>query len=392
MKRSFMISVLIVCLLLLAACSESGAETTQQESEPPQVTETMPTEPADTTPPETLAAMETAAAMNEEELVGQMFWARCPQENAAELAAEYDLGGYVLFAADLKDKSADQVRDTIQSYQDASAIPMLIAVDEEGGTVTRVSRYPQFRDSRFQSPRVLYKAGGMERIALDTTEKAELLLRLGINVNLAPVCDLSDDAADFIYERSFGGDASATSEYVETVVTAMKAAGIGSCLKHFPGYGNNADTHTGIALDQREYSTFELQDFIPFEAGIKAGADCVLVSHNVITCMDEDLPASLSPAVHGVLRETLGFTGVIMTDDLAMDAITDYTNGEEAAVLAVLAGNDLLCCSDFETQIPAVLAALEDGQISREQLEQSVVRILIWKTELGLWAENAGKE
>ena len=155
-------------------------------------------------------------------------------------------------------------------------------------------------------------------------------------------------------------------------------------LKHFPGYGNNVDTHTGIALDERPYETFQTSDFLPFTAGIQAGADAVLVSHNIAAAMDETLPASLSPAVHQVLREELGFDGVILTDDLAMDAVAQYAQDGSVAVLAVQAGNDMIVTTDFETQIPQVVAAVEDGVISEERIDQSVARVLAWKYDLGL--------
>ena len=221
-------------------------------------------------------------------------------------------------------------------------------------------------------------------MAADTAEKCALLSSLGINVNFAPVCDVSENPEDFIYARSFGADAESTARYVKTVVEAMDGTGVLSVLKHFPGYGNNADTHTGIAYDNRPYKTFLESDFLPFEAGIEAGAEMVLISHNVINCIDPDLPASLSPAVHQVLRETLGFDGVIVTDDLVMGAIRDFAGDAEAAVLAVEAGNDLLCCTDFETQIPAVIAAVESGEIAEERIDESVIRILMMKIEAGI--------
>ena len=159
-------------------------------------------------------------------------------------------------------------------------------------------------------------------------------------------------------------------------------------LKHFPGYGSNVDTHTGIAIDERSLDSFRQTDFLPFDAGIEAGAQAVLVNHNIVTCMDADRPASLSPAVHQVLREELGFNGVVMTDDLIMDAIRQYTGGEDAAVLAVQAGNDMLISSDFVTQYNAVLAALNDGRITSGQIRAAAVRVIEWKMALGLMPEG----
>lgn len=329
-------------------------------------------------------AQELLGGMTLEEKVGQMFIARCPETDAAQLAADYHLGGYILFGRDFKDKTAEQVTTDIQSYQDAAEIPLLIAVDEEGGTVNRVSSNPNLRSSPFRSPQSLYSEGGLELVRSDAQEKCRLLESLGININFAPVCDVSQDPADFIYDRTLGRDAQETSQYVAAVVETMAEEGMGSVLKHFPGYGNNTDTHTGVAYDDRPYDTFLTSDFLPFQAGIAAGADMVLVSHNIVSAMDEASPASLSPEVHRVLREDLGFTGVIVTDDLVMDGVRDFAGDDEAAVLAVQAGNDLLCCTDFQTQVPAVLAAVESGEITEEQIDAAVLRVLTMKLRLGI--------
>lgn len=319
------------------------------------------------------------------EKVGQMFIARCPSVDAPIYAQKYKLGGYILFGQDFKNSDPDTFRKTVKSYQESVKIPMFIAVDEEGGIVTRASRYPQFRSSPFPSPQELFKEGGIESVRKDTREKSEFLLDLGININFAPVCDISQSPDDFMYKRSVALDAEGTAEYVKAVTSEMKNASMGSVLKHFPGYGSNSDTHTGIAIDKRPLKTFETSDFIPFKAGIDAGAGVVLVSHNIVECMDKNLPASLSPKVINILRERLGFQGLIITDDLVMDAIGLYTDKESAAVQAVIAGNDLLCCTDFTEQIPAVIKAVEDGIISEERINESVERILRYKIELGIY-------
>lgn len=322
--------------------------------------------------------------MSLEEKVGQMFIARCPETDAARKAAQYHLGGYILFSNDFKSKTKSQVISDIESYQKASYIGMFIGVDEEGGTVNRISLYSQFRSQPFSSPQELYEEGGFNRIISDTKEKCELLKSLGININFAPVCDVSTNENDFIYKRAFGKDAVSTSEYVKTVVSTMSECGVGSVLKHFPGYGDNVDTHTGMAYDKRPLSTFKNSDFLPFQEGIAAGAGAVLVCHNIVECMDKDLPASLSPEVHRILMDDLGFKGVIITDDLFMDAIKEYFPVDKAAVMAVEAGNDLLCSSDFEEQITAVCNAVKDGTISEDRINESVSRILELKIQLGI--------
>lgn len=320
--------------------------------------------------------------MTTEEKVGQMFFARCRKDTAVADLEKYKLGGYILFAGDVKDETQTSLKSKIQGYQDASKLGLLIGVDEEGGEIVRLSKYPEFRAEPFQSPQSLYAEGGFDLIAADIKEKAGLLKSLGFNVNLAPVCDVSANPSDYIYARTFGKSAELTAEYVKIVVAAMKESGIGCTLKHFPGYGSNVDTHKGIAVDNRTYDSFLKSDFLPFRAGIGAGAESVLVSHNIVTCMDPDLPASLSPKVHTILRHDFGFDGVIMTDDLKMDAIKEDTGDEVSAVLAIKAGNDLIIASDFDVQIPSVLAAVESGDIPEARLNESVVRILEWKLSL----------
>jgi beta-N-acetylhexosaminidase len=166
----------------------------------------------------------------------------------------------------------------------------------------------------------------------------------------------------------------------------MKEVGVGSVLKHFPGYGDNADTHTGIAVDERSYEVFEASDLLPFQAGIDAGGNttAVLVSHNIVTCMDPDLPASLSPSVHELLRKNLGFDGVVMTDDLAMDAVAAYAQNGAVAVMALDAGNDLIITTDYRAQIPKVIEAVENGTLDEETINTACRRVLAWKQALGL--------
>lgn len=342
--------------------------------------------PAEKPDPRQSAVDTLLSTMSREEKVGQLFFVRCPAEGGAELAGQYHLGGYLLFGRDFKGKTAQEVTQAIAAYQAASPIPLVIGVDEEGGDVVRVSSNPNLRAQPFPSPQQLYQEGGLEAVRTDSGEKNTLLRSLGIHVNFAPVADVSTNPGDFIYHRTIGLGAEETAAYISAVVEQMEADGVGSVLKHFPGYGGNLDTHSAIAVDQRSYSAFESGDFLPFSAGIAAGADCVLVSHNIVTCMDPNLPASLSPEVHRILREELDFSGIILTDDLAMDAIDTYTQDGSAAVLALLAGNDMVVTTDFTAQIPQVLKALEEGVLTMEQIDQAVERVLLWKYDLGLIA------
>ncbi len=320
--------------------------------------------------------------MTLEEQVAQMFWVRCPQQGAVEFVEKYAPAGFVLFGQDFENKSKEDIAQAVYSYQEASDIPLLIGVDEEGGKVVRASAYRELRRWPFESPQEVYAQGGLMAVEADTVEKDQFLKKLGINVNLAPVADVSTNAKDFMYSRTLGKSAKETADYIGVVVRTMKRDGMGSVLKHFPGYGPNGDTHTGAVTDTRPAETFHNSDFLPFRAGIEQGANAVLVSHNIVQVFDAAQPASLSPNIHQILREELGFQGVIVTDDLAMGAVT--VPEKEAAVLAVQAGNDLLLSSNFEPQYRAVLEAVKAGTISRDTIQRAVRRVLQWKADLGL--------
>ncbi|MEA4814517.1 MAG: glycoside hydrolase family 3 N-terminal domain-containing protein [Oscillospiraceae bacterium] len=393
MKKILCAILSAAMLISLSACGlfPSGTDTDKSGSAG---TNTQETDETPETPEEAAARVMNEcvdgylSGMTDEEKAGQIIFARCPESSGASDAAEYHLGGYILFGRDFKNKTADEIIQTVCAYQDAAGadtgIPLLIGTDEEGGTVVRVSSNTNICGEKFLSPQALFKNGGMEEIISDAREKSRLLLALGVNVNLAPVCDVTTDSASYMYPRTFGQDAEAASEYVSSVVETMKSEGEGSVLKHFPGYGDNPNTHTGSAVDERTMDEFESSDFLPFKAGIEAGADAVLVSHNVMTCVDDKNPASLSPAVHEILRDELGFDGVIMTDDLVMDAVSEWSGDYPASVQAVLAGNDMLISSDYKTQYAEVLAAVRDGTIDEATLDTAVRRVLIWKYDLGL--------
>lgn len=378
---------IFLCCLLLTGCASQSVPAAVTL---PSLTETIPesaaTAPAateqETIPVDPVRQM--ISDMSLEQRVGQLFLARCSADTAVEDVQKYHLGGLVLFGDDFEGQTPDSMRQAIAAYQEAAEKPLLIAVDEEGGDVTRISRFPAFRDRRFCSLRKCYDRGGLEAVLTEEDEKCRLLSDLGINVNLGPVCDITTDADAFMYSRSLGQDSQTTADIAASIVNLMGAFRVGSVLKHFPGYGNNTDTHTGIAVDSRSLSELEAQDFIPFAAGIQAGCGAVMVGHIIAEAFDPELPASLSPAVHRYLREDLGFSGVIMTDDLVMQAITDQYGAGEAAVMAVLAGNDLLCSTEYAVQYEAVLQAVLDGRIDIDVLNRAVRNVLEWKISLGL--------
>lgn len=330
------------------------------------------------------SAREKLQTMSLKEKVGQVFVFRCPVSGAVKAVDDYQPGGYCLMADSFEGKTAAQVQKTLKSYQTSSKIKMILCCDEEGGTVVRVSKFPALASKPFQSPQTVYRLGGMDAVTADTVKKARLLKSLGLNMNLAPVADVSTDPSDFINARSFGKNAAETSKFITASVKAYESESFSCALKHFPGYGNNKDTHTAVVTDKRSYQSFVDSDFLPFEAGIKAGTPCILVSHNIVECIDPRNPASLSAKVHEVLRKSLGFTGVVMTDDLSMKGVTEAAGGKNPAVAAFLAGNDILLSSNMKTDFDALYAAVQSGTVSEERLDESVLRILAWKYSKGI--------
>ena len=330
-------------------------------------------------------ALKKMKTMSKEEKIGQMIFARMPQKDVKDVINNYHVGGFILFGVDFKNKTKNQVINEIKAYQNESAVPLLLGVDEEGGTVVRISSNSNLYPNRFDSPMNIYNKSSIDGIIDDTIEKSKIFKELGLNVNLAPVADVSTDKNDFIYDRTLGKDYEEVSEYIRIVVKTYNDNNVGSCLKHFPGYGNNLDTHTGIAIDNRDYSEFESKDFLPFKAGIEEGVPSILVSHNIVNSMDKDKPASLSKRVHEILRNDLGFTGIIMTDDLAMAAITKYS--DDPYVEAVNSGNDLLVTTDYKKTYESIIKGVKDGSIDIERINDSVIRILAWKYKMGLIKE-----
>lgn len=392
MKKTRCLALILAAavVFVLAACannSNNQLSETMVFTEEPRSTADQADGKAEPAEPNSEYIQNLVANMSLEEKVGQMFFAQVPYENAAEVAQKYHLGGYVLFGKDIENKTSDELKNDIKGFQDPQKIKMLIATDEEGGSVVRVSSNPNIADEPFKSPKELNKNGGMDAVIKAESDKADLLLSLGINVNFGPVCDITKDENAFMYDRSFSDDKDEVSKFVASTVEVYKNKKLGSVLKHYPGYGDNDDTHIGGAVDSRSYTEFSNNDFIPFEAGIKAGADAIMVSHNCVSALDEDnpnTPASLSDKAHQKIRDDLNFKGVVITDDLTMDAIKEYAGDQDPAVLAVKAGNDMVCCSDLDSGYNAVIKAVNNGEINTAQIDQSVNRILEWKQRLGI--------
>lgn len=322
-------------------------------------------------------ALKKLNSMSLEEKIGQILLARTPEENQLEAIKDYYLGGFILFGRDTYNETKTSLGDKINSYQQAAKIPMIIAVDEEGGSVVRISNNKNLRDSIFLSPQNIYKLSGLDGIKSNTLEMNDLLSSLKINVNLAPVADVSVDPNDFIYQRALGMDANTTASYVETVIK-NQGNGISYVLKHFPGYGNNRDTHDNFSVDDRKLEEFQNNDFLPFISGINANAEAMLFSHNIITNIEPYVPASLSRNVHNLARKDLNFTGIIMTDDLDMGAIKKYYSNN-AVTEAILAGNDMIILSDYKQAINEIKNSINNKVLTESIINRATVKILAWK-------------
>lgn len=321
--------------------------------------------------------------MTLEEKIGQILLVKYPDDtNIKQIINDYKIGGFIFFEKDFKDKTTEEVQNMMNSLQKMSKIPLLTAVDEEGGDVIRISSNKKLIETEFLSPRQLYLQGGFDLIREDTKRKSAFLEKLGINVNLAPSVDVSTNSTDYIYNRTLGENASLTSTYAKTVIEASKTNNsVSYVLKHFPGYSNNEDSHKGKVVDTRTLDEIRENDLPPFEAGIKSNAEAILVNHNIVQSLDQNNPASLSANVHNFLVADLAFTGITMTDDLSMKAVSSIEN---VAVKALLAGNDIIITTDYEQSFNDIKKAVDDGIISEKLINEIAHKIISWKYYKGL--------
>ena len=326
-------------------------------------------------------AEEFMKGMTLEEKIGQMLFPRFNLTNYTDDIPIKKPGGFVLFAYDFvfNETFIQQYINKSQELSEANVgLPLGLAVDEEGGNVVRVSPYHR-DEGGFPSPQQIYNESGNDGILKIDQEKRDLLRKFFLNVNLAPVADISYNSSDYIYDRTLGRGPEESAEYIEKDVEGYVNDNFTCCAKHFPGYGNNIDTHGDIAIDKRSYEQFQNEDFLTFEAAIRKQIPMILVSHNIVLCKDKKYPASLSKAWHDILRNELNYTGLILTDDLSMGAIKKYTDNISEAVLAVNAGNDILLTSDYYKHYDALMKAADDGKITEETVDKACKRIIAWK-------------
>lgn len=296
-------------------------------------------------------------------------------DGTQEALNQYAVGGLIYFGQNILDK--EQITTMLSSTASKSSYPIFLAVDEEGGDVSRVAN-SKVEVTKVDDMAAIGAGGDASKAAEAGATIGSYLKEIGFNVDFAPVADVAVEGSA-LGNRSFGSDPQMVGEMVAGAVGGIEGAGVSACLKHFPGLGSTTeDTHDGRVEITKSLEEMRASDFVPFRAGIEAGADFVMVSHVAAPALDEDnVPSSLSKKViTDFLRGELGFEGVVITDALDMTAITEYYPPEEAAVMALEAGADMLLMpEDFEKAYNAVLAAVQDGTISEERIDESLDRI-----------------
>ena len=307
-------------------------------------------------------------------------------DNMKKTLKKYPAGGIVMFAKNIDTRK--QTKTMIDDLQNASYVPLFMAVDEECGTVSRVASNPKMKMTAYPSAKEVGETYSDKEIAKMGATQGKELKELGFNMNLAPVADvLTNENNTEIGDRSFGTDCKKVANIVSSLVKNMQKQQISATLKHFPGSGKTGgDTHRGSTETYQTIETLRDNDFKPFKSGIKAGADAVMVSHLMLSNVtDEKEPSSLSSrVVSDILRDELEYKGIIMTDAMNMKAITDNYSSGEAAVKAIQAGVDLIVMPDnYKEAYKAIQKAVKSGKIKESRIDKSVRRIIYAKIKRG---------
>lgn len=289
--------------------------------------------------------------------------------------SEYPVGGLVYFSKNIK--SADQLKEMLDTTRNTMIYPVFLAVDEEGGSVSRVAGAGLADDVGDMSE--IGSTCDPEKAKEAGTAIGNYLSQFGFNVDFAPVADVVSAENAVIGNRSFGSDPNVVGTMVAAEVQGLQESGVSACLKHFPGIGDTTtDTHDEKTVSEKTLEDMQQTDLPAFQSGIDAGADFVMVSHmSLPNVVGDDTPCSLSGAViSDLLRNQLGYNGIVITDALDMSAITDSYSSAEAAVKAIEAGADMLLMPEnFEEAYQGVLDAVQNGTISEDRINESLKRI-----------------
>lgn len=381
----------IMVSLWLVLITEDGAQEVEYVAEEEVVDESVESQ-------EFIFAKQLLDKMTLEERIYQMFIVTQEQLTGVDLVTQsgkltkeavekYPVGGIIYFADNLI--SREQCIEMINNVQDYSKIGLFIAVDEEGGKVTRVGKNPEMGTTSFQSMETIGDSGdAVKAYEVGYTIGSELL-ELGFNLNFAPVADVfSNPDNTVIGDRAFSNNSQVAATMVAACVDGFKESGMACTLKHFPGHGDTEnDSHYESVYINKSLEELYECELIPFQSGIKAGADFVMIGHiNIPKVIEEDIPASLSKkVVTDLLRNELGFEGLIITDSMAMQAITEKYSSADAAVRAIQAGVDvILMPQNLEEAVDGVLNAVQKSDITEERINESVMKILVRKIQNGI--------
>lgn len=402
MKKYTLISLMLVVMVLtvvLAACGKkeasdqpAEASTSIQDADPENLDDI------------TMDALvdEAMKQMTLEQKIGQLFIVctdsldfNAETEMTDEMKTnleKYQPGGVILFSFNLDHR--EQTTEFIQDMKETTKIPMFISVDEEGGNVARIANTDGMGTTKFPSMATIGETGDPSQAYTVGDTVGREISELGFNLDFAPVADLSTNEDNTeIGERSFGSDPDLVSQMVSQEVKGLQNNGVSAALKHFPGQGNaGEDTHKGYVNLDVTIDGLRDNEFLPFEEGIAAGADMIMMSHvSVKGITQSDIPASLSGLmVNDILREELQYDGIIITDAMNMKIITKFYEAGQAAVSAIKAGNDMILMPDnFESAYEAVSEAVEEGTLSEKRINASVRRILEVKIRRGILPLNS---
>ncbi|MBE5782816.1 MAG: glycoside hydrolase family 3 protein [Clostridiales bacterium] len=303
-----------------------------------------------------------------------------------QLLKKYPVGGVILFGQNIvSEKQLMELTGFFQqSAKESGCFPPLIAVDEEGGSVIRVANklgypapYSAEKIGQTGDASLAYQAG---------KDIGEYLKALGIHLDFAPVADVLVHEESEMIGRAYGSDAYLVSDMAASMANGLRASGIIPCYKHFPCHGAVDETHSGMASARRTLEEMRALEWIPFKAGIDAEIEMIMISHLTLRSVEDTVPASLSKTViQKLLREELGYDGVVITDALRMSAIVKYYDAGDAAVMALQAGADfLLMPNNFENAYNELFKAVNKGKITLERIDESVERILALKIQYGI--------
>lgn len=297
-------------------------------------------------------------------------------DGTKEALLQYPVGGLVYFKQNIQ--SADQITEMLANTTAMSKYPIFLAVDEEGGSVARVA--DALKLDKISDMSVIGESGDSNQAYTAYQTIGTYLFQYGFNLDFAPVADvLTNEKNTSIGKRSFGSDATVVSTMIPSALTGLSETGVTGCLKHFPGQGDaDGDTHTGLATTNRTLDQMKETEFKPFEAGIAAGAQMIMVGHiSAPEVIGDNTPSSLSKVmITDILRGELNYDGVVITDALNMSAISEYYGADEACIKALKAGADMLLMpEDFKTAYEGVVAAVKDGTISEDRIDDSLARV-----------------